>query len=82
VWENFSDMNFPRARGSNPDDDVTQRAMGQPSVIVSKNYLTAWMPERGTRVTRLKDSAVYEIAKAMPHDRGRVLFLLTARMKP
>ena len=81
VWENFSDAVFPAARGSNPDDDVMRRAVGMPSVLVQKALLN-WTPARGDQVARTKDGAVYEVAKTLPHDRGRVLVMLSSRKKP
>lgn len=80
VWENFSEAMFPMGRGSNPDDEAIRRAVGQPSVLVQRDLLN-WMPERGTLVTRVFDGATYQVAKALPHDRGRVIMLLSARMK-
>ena len=81
VWEAYADKALPTARGSNPDDEASRRAMQYPSVLVNKGLLT-WMPQQGTICTRLFDGAKYEVAKALPNDRGRVLFYLSKKAKP
>ena len=44
VWEAYADKALPTARGSNPDDEASRRAMQYPSVLVNKGLLT-WMPQ-------------------------------------
>jgi hypothetical protein len=83
VWEAIADKNWPAARGSNPDDDAMRRAVQDPSVSVDAALFQGhWVPFAKCRCTRLFDGAVYEIAKALPDDMGRVLFFLSSRMKP
>jgi hypothetical protein len=81
VWEAESNTAYPHAQSNMPDDGFQRFAVQFPSVSVDKALLT-WMPGTGTKVTRLFDGAVYEVAKALPDDMGRVLFILSKRMKP
>lgn len=81
VWESLGNTAYPHSQSNAPDDASQRFAMQYPSVSVDKALLT-WMPAAGTKVTRLFDGAVYEVSKALPDDMGRVVFMLSKRMKP
>lgn len=81
VWEAIANTAYPRATSNAPDDASQRFATQFPSVSVDATLLS-WMPVAGSKVTRLHDGAVYEVSKALPDDMGRVLFILSKRMKP
>lgn len=81
VWEAFADDEYPRGRGSNPDDEAQRRSAQYPSVSVDEALLTTWRPITGDICMRLFNGATYEILRAEPDDLGRTLFTLTSRKR-
>lgn len=78
VWEAIGQSEFTQARGSNPDDESQRRSLQYPSVSVD-NALLLWMPTHRCQVKRLFNNSLYEIARALPDDMGRTLFMLTSK---
>lgn len=81
IWENLSQSEFTKARGSNPDDEAVGRSSSYPSVLVAEDLLL-WMPTRGSLCARAFDGSLYEVVKPLPDGRGRVLFILSNKRKP
>lgn len=77
VWEAPAQAEYPKGRGSNPDDEALRRAMSYPAVSVDDTLLQ-WMPTEGAMVTRVFDGSVYKVMNSLPDGFGRTVFTLTS----
>lgn len=71
---------FPRARASINDDAAHRSDISTPRVSVDRR-LMPWVVQPFDRVERVKTGQTFEIAKVMPGDAIRTMFVLTARMR-